>query len=118
MCSLKNLEAQIVRFRDEREWKIYHTPKNLAISLIIELGELLEHFQWKTDEEILSAVRDEAKRKEIAYEIADVAIYLILLSHELGVDLEKAIVEKLQVNGEKYPVEKVKGELFKEFSRV
>ncbi|MEZ0346365.1 MAG: nucleotide pyrophosphohydrolase [Infirmifilum sp.] len=114
MPCIKELEASIVSFRDKRDWREYHTPKNLSLSLVIELGELLEHFQWKADEEIRRMAADKARRKEIAYEMADVAIYLILLAHELGVDLEEAILEKLQINEQRYPVEKVKGKYFSE----
>ncbi|ASJ14670.1 nucleotide pyrophosphohydrolase [Thermococcus radiotolerans] len=100
----RELEKKLVAFRDARNWAEYHTPKNLAISAAVELGELLEHFQWETDEEILEAVKDPAKKEAIADEIADVVIYLTLLAHELGIDLDEALERKLEKNGRKYPL--------------
>ncbi|ASA76887.1 nucleotide pyrophosphohydrolase [Thermococcus sp. 5-4] len=100
----RELEERVVAFRDARNWAEYHTPKNLAISAAVELGELLEHFQWETDEEILEAVEDPAKKEAIADEIADVVIYLTLLAHELGIDLDEALERKLEKNGRKYPL--------------
>jgi NTP pyrophosphatase (non-canonical NTP hydrolase) len=111
--SVKDLEQKIIAFRDARDWHRYHTPKNLAISLAIELGELLEHFQWKTDEEILESVKDPKKKEEVADELADVAIYLITLAHELGIDLGDAIAKKVVKNEKKYPVHLVKGKYVK-----
>ncbi|AFK22646.1 nucleotide pyrophosphohydrolase [Pyrococcus sp. ST04] len=113
MFSIKYITQKIVKFRDERDWKKYHTPKNLAISLIIEIGELFEHFQWKTDDEILQDVKNPEKKEQIADELADVAIYTFLLANELGIDLEDAILRKLEKNKRKYPVELVKGKFMK-----
>lgn len=109
MLSIKYLTQKIVEFRDKREWKKYHTPKNLAISLVIEVGELLEHFQWKSGEEILKDTKVPEKREQLADELADVVIYTFLLANELGVDLEDAILRKLEKNEKKYPIELVKG---------
>lgn len=78
------LERKVVVFRDARGWAKYHTPKNLAISAVVELVELLEHFQWETDGEILELAENPTKREAIADEIADVIIYITLLAHELG----------------------------------
>ncbi|CAD5243513.1 nucleotide pyrophosphohydrolase [Thermococcus camini] len=103
----RELEEKLVAFRDARGWAEYHKPKNLAISAAVELGELLEHFQWESDWEILKAIKDPAKKEAIADEIADVIIYLTLLAHELGIDLGEAVERKLRKNGEKYPVEKI-----------
>lgn len=113
MVSINEIIKKIVNFRDARYWKKYHTPKNLAISLIIEIGELFEHFQWKTDEEILQEVKNHEKREQIADELADVAIYTFLLANELGIDLEDAILKKLEKNEKKYPAELVKGKYVK-----
>jgi NTP pyrophosphatase (non-canonical NTP hydrolase) len=109
MATILELTSEIVRFRDEREWKKYHTPRNLALSIVIELGELFEHFQWKEDEEILELTRDPIKKEKIEEEIAYVAIYLFLLSYELGINLENAILDKIRKNKEKYPVDEVRG---------
>ncbi|AIU69714.1 nucleotide pyrophosphohydrolase [Thermococcus eurythermalis] len=100
----RELEEKLVAFRDARGWMKYHTPKNLAISAAVEMGELLEHFQWESDEEILESIKDPAKKEAIADEIADVIIYLTLLAHELGIDLDRAVEEKIEKNGKKYPL--------------
>jgi len=113
MDELSELTERILRFRNERDWKRYHTPKNLIISLLIELGELSEHFQWKTNKEILQSIQDERTKEKIAEELADVAIYLLLLTNELGINLEEAILKKIKKNEEKYPIDKVKGRYVK-----
>lgn len=95
---------EIIQFRDERNWKQFHIPKDLAISLSLEASELLENFQWKTSDD---AVKENLEN--IKEEIADVAIYTMLLSHELGINLEQAIKEKIQKNKQKYPVDKAFG---------
>jgi len=115
MVSIQEITEEIIRFRDERDWKKYHTPKNLAISIAVELGELFELFQWKSDEDILSLVED--LKPKIEEEIADVAIYLFLLAHELNINLEKAICDKIKKNEEKYPVEFSKGE-YKKYTEL
>lgn len=98
---------RIRQFRDERDWMKFHDPKNLAVSISIEAAELLEQFQWKSPVEVEQHV---VKYKErISDEIADVAIYLLELSDNLGIDLESAILAKLEKNAAKYPVEKAKG---------
>ncbi|NJE84344.1 nucleotide pyrophosphohydrolase [Thermococcus sp. CX2] len=114
---MKDLTQRIIDFRDKREWKKYHTPKNLAISLVIEVGELLEHFQWKSDEEILKDTKVPEKREQLADELADVAIYTFLLANELDVDLEEAILRKLEKNERKYPVELVRGK-YKKYTEL
>ena len=101
---MKHLQQKIIEFRDARNWKQFHTPKELAISLCLEAGELLENFQWKGSEEAI-----ETTLENIKDEIADVVIYALLLSHELGIDLEKAIIDKIKKNEQKYPIEKAFG---------
>jgi NTP pyrophosphatase (non-canonical NTP hydrolase) len=101
VTTLKHLQQKIIEFRDARNWKQFHTPKDLAISLSLEAGELLENFQWKTSEE---AVRENFENMKD--ELADVVIYALLLSHELGIDLEEAIMDKMKKNEQKYPIEK------------
>lgn len=98
------LIEEIVEFRDERNWKQFHNPKDLAISLSLEAGELLENFQWKSSEEAVAE-----NLENIKDEIADVVIYAMLLSHELGINLEQAIRDKIQKNKQKYPVDKAFG---------
>jgi len=98
--NLKELQKIIAKFRDERDWKKFHTPKNLAVSISIESAELLEHFQWN------EKCKD---KKEISYEMADILAYLLLLADECEIDLEEAFLEKMEINELKYPAEKVKG---------
>lgn len=101
---MRELMQTILQFRDERNWEQFHNPKDLAISLSLEASEVLENFQWKTSE-----VAAEQRKDALKEEIADVAMYVFLLSHALGIDLKEAILEKLQKNAEKYPVEKAFG---------
>ena len=89
------------QFRDERDWQQFHNPKDLAIALSIEAGELLENFLWKTPE-----AADADKVKE---ELADVLAYALLLSDAYGFDVQKIVLEKIERNAAKYPVEKAKG---------
>lgn len=106
--NFKELEERAVKFRDERLWKKYHTPKNLVISIAVEVGELLEHFQWEANEEILEKVKNPKIKEEIGDEIADIIIYLTLLAHELGIDLDEVIERKLKKNEEKYPAKEIR----------
>lgn len=107
MTGLEEVTKRIRNFRDERDWMQFHNPKNLACSIVLEAAEILEHFQWKSPEESTAVSRE--KHDEIASEIADVGIYLIELADNLGVDLVKAIQDKLIVNASRYPVGKAKG---------
>ena len=107
MSDIKDLIAKIRQFRDERDWMQFHDHKNMAISIIIEAAELLEHFQWKEKEEIEEYVKQ--NRKEIEEEIADIAIYLFELADNLKLDLSKSILRKLEINRKKYPKHKAKG---------
>ena len=107
MNSLHALTEQIRAFARERDWDRFHSPKNLSMALIAEAAELLEHFQWITEEE--SHALSPAKLQEVKHEIADVFIYLIRLSDRLNVDLLAAAKEKLELNTVKYPAEKVRG---------
>ena len=107
MKSYESTVARIRAFRDARDWMQFHNPKNLAISISLEANELLEHFQWKSMEE--SEAYAKTASKEIAEEIADVAIYLFELADNLGIDLFAAVDSKLKKNDAKYPAEKVRG---------
>ena len=104
---LEEITKKIRAFRDERDWKQFHNPKDMAIAISIEASELLEHFLWKTPEE--SEERVKIKHEEIEDEIADIAIYLTELADNLGIDLLAVMDRKLTKNAEKYPVEKSKG---------
>lgn len=103
----EEMEKLILSFRKERDWEQFHTPRTLASSICIESAELLEIFQWVKDNEIKDRISQ--KETQLKEEIADIAIYLFLLSHDLGIDVEIAIKEKLKKNEEKYPVQKFKG---------
>lgn len=103
----KILES-LLAFRRERDWEKFHTPKDLAISIVLEAAELLEEFQWKSEGEVSRHVAGEG-RQQIAEELADLAIYIRLMAHDLGIDLEEAIRAKIEKNRAKYPVEKSRG---------
>lgn len=105
--SLRELAAQLDQFAAERDWHQFHSPKNLASALVVESAELLEHFQWITEEQSRS-LTDE-KREAVSAEIADVLLYLVQLSTALGVDPIDAARAKLQLNALKYPVERARG---------
>jgi dCTP diphosphatase len=105
--SLRDLAVQLERFAQEREWQPFHSPKNLASALVVEAGELLEHFQWLS--EIQSREVSAEKRNAIGAEIADVLLYLVQLSSSLGIDPITAAQEKLRANALKYPVDKARG---------
>lgn len=97
MNEIKTLIQKIDDFRDERNWRPHHNPKDLAISLSIEASELLEAFQWRSSEEAW-----EENQENIKEEIADVLIYALTLCSELNVDVEEIVVDKIRKNGEKY----------------
>ena len=105
---LIELRDTLRAFTREREWDRYHSPKNLAMALIVEAAELAEHFQWLTAEESQS-LRDGGKREEIGDELADVLIYLVELADTLDIDLAAAARAKIEKNARKYPVEKARG---------
>jgi NTP pyrophosphatase (non-canonical NTP hydrolase) len=104
----QQLLQQLIAFRKERDWEQFHNPKDLAISLSIEAAELLEWFQWRSEEEIKQQLQSD-KRIQLEDELADVAVYLSYLCHDLDIDLNKVVAAKMVKNAEKYPVEKVKG---------
>ena len=108
MDPLHALTEQIRLFARERDWDQFHSPKNLSMALIAEAAELLEHFQWATEEQ--SYALGPAKLQEVKHEIADVFIYLIRLSDRLNIDLLAAAREKLELNRQKYPADKVRGD--------
>lgn len=101
ITTLQDLALELRRFAGERDWEVYHTPKNLASALIVEAAELLEHFQWLSQEE--SRNLSPATKAEVAHEIADVLIYLTRLADQLGIDMLAAASEKMVLNARKYP---------------
>lgn len=100
--NLRELQQQLERFAAQRDWRQFHSPKNLSMALSVEVAELLEHFQWLTEEE--SASLRSNTRDDVAAEIADIQIYLAMLAAKLGVDIEDAVSAKLKSNAAKYPV--------------
>jgi NTP pyrophosphatase (non-canonical NTP hydrolase) len=96
---MKDLTEKVVEFTRERDWDQFHSPENLAKSISIEAGELLECFQWNNNYD----------KDELKYEIADVMNYCILFCHQIGVDPKKVILDKMKISEKKYPIEKAKG---------
>lgn len=105
--SLDQLRARIQQFVQERDWEQFHTPKNLAMAMIVEAAEVVEHFQWDTAQE--SATMDEARKTEVGHELADTLVYLLRIAEVCGIDLIAAANTKIGLNALKYPVEKAKG---------
>ena len=108
MTQLETLTAAALKFRHDRDWEQFHNPKDQAIGLALEAAEVLEHFQWK-DLEKARAYLENGGKLELRKELADVMIYLLMMSSDLGIDLESAVLDKLAENERKYPVEKAKG---------
>ncbi len=107
MPEIQAITRKIRKFRDERDWKQFHNHKDVALSLVLEASEVLEHFQWKSPAEVETHGRE--NKEELSDELADVAIYLMELADNLGIDLPKAIDRKMKKNALKYPVMKSKG---------
>ena len=101
------LQERLFKFRKDRDWEQFHSARTLAIALSVEAGELLEHFQWIHEQDVSQVVSE--RKDEIATEIADLAILLTYLVHDLSLDLERAVADKLLLNEKKYPIEKSKG---------
>lgn len=104
---LESLQAKLREFVAERDWDQFHTPKNLAMALVAEAGELVEHFQWLTPEQ--SSQLPPETRAEVELEIADVLLFLLRLCDKMGIDPVAAAGKKLVLNAEKYPVAKARG---------
>ena len=107
MKTLQELKKEVQIFRDERDWKQFHTPKNLAMALSVEASELAELFLWDDNEASFNTALN--KNENLKEEMADVLIYLLSMADILNVDLSKAVYEKLEKNRNKYPIEKSKG---------
>ncbi len=105
--SLQDLRAKINQFVAERDWAQFHTPKNLAMAMIVEAAELVEQFQWDTPME--SQQLSPEKREAVSHELADTLVYLLRLAEVLQIDLLEATNKKIALNALKYPVEKAKG---------
>lgn len=105
--SLEALKRKLQAFVDARDWAQFHSPKNLAMAMIVEAAELVEHFQWDTLEESHELTPE--KREKVSHELADTFVYLLRISQVLGIDLIEAANQKIELNGKKYPVEKARG---------
>lgn len=106
-AELREFTQELRRFSELRDWKQFHSPKNLATALAVEAGELLEHFQWLS--EIQSKELPPEKREDVAGEVADVLIYLLQFSDSLGIDPLEAAKRKLALNDARYPIELSRG---------
>ena len=107
MSDIKEITKRIVELRDERDWKQFHTPKDMALSLVLEAAEVLEHFQWKSREEVEEYVK--THKNEVGEELADVLCWVLLMCHDLNIDIYKTSLKKMEKTKKKYPVEKSKG---------
>jgi|SRR5271169_3718445 len=107
MEELEQLKMRIRQFAEERDWDQFHSPKNLSMALIAEAAELVEHFQWLTEEQSKSLGQQHLEK--VQEELADIQIYLIRIADKLNVDLLDAVSKKIEVNAKKYPPEKVHG---------
>ena len=107
MSDIQKLTDMITRFRDARDWKKFHNPKDTSLSLVLEATEVMEHFQWKNNEEIMEYVK--IHKEEIGEELSDVLYWILLMSHDLGIDIKRAFKRKMEISNKKYPVKKAKG---------
>jgi dCTP diphosphatase len=105
---LEALRRRLAAFAAERDWDQFHSPKNLAMALIAECAELVEHFQWLSEEQSTTLTAE--KRAAVRLELADVLIYLVRISDKLDIDLLSAAWDKIAINGERYPADKVRGD--------
>jgi dCTP diphosphatase len=107
MSDLTDIRDKARAFASARDWDQFHSPKNLAMALSGEVGELVELFQWLTEEE--SRDLSPEQHLKVAHEIADVQIYLVRLADKLGVDIHKAVIEKMAINEKRYPADRARG---------
>lgn len=105
--SLDQLRNRVNQFVEERDWAQFHSPKNLAMAMIVEAGEVVEHFQWITEQE--SRNLDAQTKEQVGQELSDTFVYLLRIAEVCGIDLIQAVNKKIDLNALKYPVEKCKG---------
>ena len=105
--SIAQLKARVNQFVAERDWAQFHSPKNLAMAMIVEAGEVVEHFQWMSEEE--SRHLDAEKKEQVGQELSDTLIYLLRIAEVCSIDLIDAAHKKIDLNAKKYPVDKAKG---------
>jgi NTP pyrophosphatase (non-canonical NTP hydrolase) len=106
---IESLQNKLRAFAEERDWKQFHSPKNLAMALVGEIGELIEIFQWLTPDESRKVMDQHESAERVREEIADVFGYILRLADVLEIDLAEALDSKVKKNGRKYPVEKARG---------
>lgn len=111
--NIDDIRKRLADFAKARNWDQFHSPKNLSMALAAEAAELLEIFQWLTDEQSKEIVHNKEEMEEIKQEIADVMIYLIRLADKLDIDIEKAVMDKIELNEKKYPVKLAKDNAIK-----
>ncbi|MCI0479747.1 nucleotide pyrophosphohydrolase [Candidatus Uhrbacteria bacterium] len=107
MNNVDDLTRRIVEFRDARDWKQFHNPKDVSLSLVLEATEVMEHFQWKNAEEMQKHLVEH--KDDVAEELADVLYWILLMGHDFDIDVLAALQKKIEKNEKKYPVEKAKG---------
>lgn len=108
---MQDLLERIIEFRDLRDWEQFHTARTLAASIVVEAAELVEIFQWSKDTELNDLV--EEKYEQISNEFADIMIYLLLFADHVGIDIDSSVKHKLEINNQRYPVAKAKGNAYK-----
>ncbi|HUD19265.1 MAG TPA: nucleotide pyrophosphohydrolase [Patescibacteria group bacterium] len=107
MSDIKKLTRKIMKFRDDRDWKKFHNPKDVALSLVLEATEVLEKFQWKNQKETEEYIR--TNKADIGEELADVLYWILLMSYDLDININRALENKIKKNERHYPVDKAKG---------
>lgn len=109
--NIKDLQKKVITFRDKRDWKQFHNPKDVSLSMVLEAGEVMEHFQWKNQKEIEEHIKKH--KLEIGEELADVLYWVLLMANDLKIDLSQALIKKIAKNGKKYPIKISKGKHIK-----
>lgn len=105
--NIKDLQKKVIAFRDRRDWKQFHNAKDVSLSMVLEAGEVMEHFQWKNKAEMAKHIKNH--KEEIGEELADVFYWVLLMSYDLKIDLAQALIKKITTNEKKYPIKKSKG---------
>lgn len=106
---LQHFISQLKQFNQERDWDQYHNPKDLLIALMSEVGELADLYRWLSPEDVTNIHKAPEKKVQIEEELADIFMYLLMISYKTNTDLEAAFLKKIKKNAKKYPVEKIKG---------
>lgn len=109
-CTIEQLRQWVRRFSQDRDWEQFHHPKDLGLALAIEVGELLEHFRYLSNEAIAQSLREASRKEQVAHELADCLWLLLRLSDVLGIDLSDALRDKLALADRKYPADVVRGQ--------